>query len=102
MYVLIIVDGYANATDSGQFLNCLLLGMSKTNGSRDRSSNQIQTMLKRECQFRLRSILGFLRNSSAGYNVYIPTILHSHQKTTRSGHFIKWHIHGCNASDIEL
>ena len=76
--------------------------MNKTNGSKDRSSNQIQTMLKRECQFRLRSILGFLRNSSAGYNVYIPTILQRDKKTTTSGHFKKWHIHGCNASDIEL
>jgi len=70
--------------------------MSRTIDSRGHSSIQTQTMLMRECQFLLRSTLGFLRSSSAGYNVYIPTILHSHQKTTRSGHLIKWHTQGCN------
>ena len=70
--------------------------MSGTIGSRGHSSNQTQTMLKRECQSLLRSTLGFLRSSSAGYNVYIPTILHSHQKTTRSRHLKKWHTQGCN------
>jgi len=58
--------------------------MNKTNGSRDRSSIQTQTMLMRVLQFRPHNISGFLRNSSAGYNVYIPTILHPLHKTTRN------------------
>ena len=58
--------------------------MSRTTDSRDRSSNQTQTMLMRVLRFRPHNISGFLRNSSAGYNVYIPTILHRDIKTTRN------------------
>jgi len=70
--------------------------MSRTIDSRGHSSIQTQTMLMRGYQFRPHNTLGFLRSSSAGYNVYIPTILHLIQKTTRSRHLKKWHTRGCN------
>ena len=62
------------------------LGKSETIDNTGHSSIQTQTKLKRGYQFRPHNTLGFLRSSLAGYNVYIPTILHLHQKTTRSGH----------------